>query len=215
MPYTPSAIRNGKIISPYNGEWRRLRSLKLRQEPLCRLCLSVGRTVPATVVDHILPISDGGTNTTENLQPLCKRCHDSIKTPSDVLCRKASDNSRIILVAVWLGEPTSQPFMGVDYRRIRREFQKKTTFKKAHQFMLASLEGLLHARKLGVLPPCEITVICDDAMWMAEASKRYGIQLIVSLPADTVGNEQVDQEESDYLRERFSLEYIQRLEHFT
>ena len=81
--------------------------------------------------------------------------------------------------------------------------------------MLASLEGLLHARKLGVLPPCEITVICDDAMWMAEASKRYGVQLIVSLPADRVGNEQVDQEESDYLRERFSLEYIQRLEHFT
>lgn len=215
MPYTPSAIRNGKIVSPYNGEWKRLRLLKLRQEPLCRLCLSVGRTVPATVVDHILPITDGGTNATENLQPLCKRCHDSIKTPSDVVFRKAVDNTHLVLLAVWLGEPTIPLFTGVDFRKIRREFQKKTNYQKAHQFMLASLEGLLHARKLGVLPPCDMTIVCDDAMWMSEASKRHGVQLVVSLPADKVGNEQVDQEESDYLRERFGLEYIQRLEHFS
>lgn len=31
---------------------------------------------PATVVHHIVPVSEGGSNTAANLTPLCQRCHD-------------------------------------------------------------------------------------------------------------------------------------------
>lgn len=60
-----SAARRG-----YDRRWRRLRQLVLTREPFCRMC-----GAPATEVDHIIPLSRGGTNALENLQPLCKRCH--------------------------------------------------------------------------------------------------------------------------------------------
>ncbi len=76
-----SSIHNavGYTVNPYGRRWRKLRLLVLRAEPLCRMCAEIGRTSPATVVDHIKPIRDGGTNAWDNLQPLCKRCHDGAK----------------------------------------------------------------------------------------------------------------------------------------
>jgi len=59
----------------YNATWRRLRRMVLNREPLCRECLKEGRLTPATEVDHIVPLSQGGTNDLENLQPLCHSCH--------------------------------------------------------------------------------------------------------------------------------------------
>jgi len=60
----------------YNSsQWRRLRLIQLNDKPLCEICQSVGE-----VVDHIKEISDGGCATClENLQTLCKICHN-IKT---------------------------------------------------------------------------------------------------------------------------------------
>jgi len=57
----------------YNSRtWRTLRKYVLSGEPLCRSC-----GVPAQVVDHIRPISQGGAKLDiENLQPLCSRCHN-------------------------------------------------------------------------------------------------------------------------------------------
>lgn len=57
----------------YNSTaWKRLRLMVLNEEPLCRVCQAA-----ATVVDHIKPISEGGPKTDrENLQSLCKQCHD-------------------------------------------------------------------------------------------------------------------------------------------
>lgn len=57
--------------------WRKLRAIKLEQQPLCEECLSRGIHTPAKVADHIVPINRGGAALNiENLQSLCDRCHN-------------------------------------------------------------------------------------------------------------------------------------------
>lgn len=64
-------------------EWQAIRSRVLRANPLCSRCSSVGKAVAATVVDHIVALTNGGTNDDSNLQPLCKPCHE-LKTRGDL-----------------------------------------------------------------------------------------------------------------------------------
>ena len=60
-----------KIYKSYR--WRRLREDYLIENPECVMC---GRI--ATVVDHIKPITQGGSIWRwDNLQSLCKYCHNS------------------------------------------------------------------------------------------------------------------------------------------
>lgn len=40
-------------------------------------CLSCGRTDAKLTVDHVVPLSVGGTNSIENIQPLCGSCNSS------------------------------------------------------------------------------------------------------------------------------------------
>jgi hypothetical protein len=64
---------------PYNtGQWHRLRQLKLSVNTLCEPCFKRGRLEPATVVDHIIAIGDGGDPFPglEGLQSLCASCHN-------------------------------------------------------------------------------------------------------------------------------------------
>ena len=65
----------------YNSpEWRNARKEYLEQHPCCIRC---GR--PAKIVDHIIPLKDGGAALDErNFQPLCWSCHSrkSIKEGS-------------------------------------------------------------------------------------------------------------------------------------
>lgn len=69
----PSANSRG-----YDWNWRKIRAAVLRGEPLCRECRTVrGLLVPAEHVDHIKPLSQGGTHDLENLQPLCHSCHSA------------------------------------------------------------------------------------------------------------------------------------------
>lgn len=61
----------------YGTAWDKLRAQVLTAEPLCRSCLNEhGRATAATQVDHIKPKADGGTDDIDNLQPLCRPCHD-------------------------------------------------------------------------------------------------------------------------------------------
>jgi 5-methylcytosine-specific restriction protein A len=59
-----------------------LRARILCNEPLCRHCQAKGRVTAATEIDHIIPLSKGGTYDDGNLQPLCKPCHEA-KTARD------------------------------------------------------------------------------------------------------------------------------------
>lgn len=73
----------------YHGaRWKRLRAWFLRRHPLCEMCLQAGRITPATVVDHIKEISDGGSRyDPDNLQALCIACHN-VKTADERTKRK-------------------------------------------------------------------------------------------------------------------------------
>lgn len=63
----------------YNvGEWQRL---KEETGNICLCCGISGNEVTLTV-DHVIPISRGGRNCVENLQPLCQSCNSSKGTKS-------------------------------------------------------------------------------------------------------------------------------------
>jgi 5-methylcytosine-specific restriction protein A len=54
---------------------RRLQQARQRlfaDEPWCRLC----KNRLATIRDHVIPLAEGGTEATENIQPLCQECSD-------------------------------------------------------------------------------------------------------------------------------------------
>ena len=52
----------------YGSAWRRIRDRHLAGHPLCEICKEQGRYILASLVHHIRPISDGGTNDERNLK---------------------------------------------------------------------------------------------------------------------------------------------------
>jgi 5-methylcytosine-specific restriction protein A len=64
---------------PYGTpEWEHLRARKLQENTLCEPCLDANRLIPATVVDHTVPISQGGPAfpTLDGLTSMCWDCHN-------------------------------------------------------------------------------------------------------------------------------------------
>lgn len=67
--------------------WTILRRAVLYEESLCRACLAQGKETIATLVDHMIPLEDGGAPwDRDNLQPLCHE-HHSVKTAEEHLSR--------------------------------------------------------------------------------------------------------------------------------
>lgn len=69
----PSASKRG-----YSYRWQKMRSKYLGEHPLCVTCFEGGIVRAATVVDHIVPHKGDPDKLWDvnNLQPLCKQCHD-------------------------------------------------------------------------------------------------------------------------------------------
>lgn len=55
--------------------YRKARAQVLREQPLCVRCLERGRVREAEETHHIIPRSEGGPDTADNLLPLCRECH--------------------------------------------------------------------------------------------------------------------------------------------
>lgn len=68
--------RRKNTVGKLSGkEWEYIKNL------YGNICLRCG-TNENLSIDHVIPISKGGTNTVDNVQPLCRRCNSSkgIKT---------------------------------------------------------------------------------------------------------------------------------------
>lgn len=99
--HEPIAHRRGSASSRgYGAPWRKLRMMVLREEPLCRRCGN-----PASEVDHRVPKEQGGDDTRDNLQALCKPCH-STKTVTEDRGFKTGISARAS-IAVVCGPPGS------------------------------------------------------------------------------------------------------------
>ena len=68
----------------YNSyKWRKFRKNYIMNNPVCVMCEREGIIREADVVDHIIPIRQGGKRFDKNnLQSLCKRHHD-VKSGKD------------------------------------------------------------------------------------------------------------------------------------
>ena len=57
----------------------------LRSSPLCVVCHAAGRVTLGVEVDHVVPLSRGGSDDETNLQVLCRGCHaDKTKAEAQV-----------------------------------------------------------------------------------------------------------------------------------
>ena len=65
--------------------WLKLRSMQLKAAPLCAACDRIGRVTAAGVVDHVIPHRGDPALfwDAENLQSLCKPCHDAGKQKAE------------------------------------------------------------------------------------------------------------------------------------
>lgn len=55
-----------------------LRTRRLRNEPLCRMCKDEGRVTLAVTPDHIKPLALGGEDIDVNIRCLCAEHHDQV-----------------------------------------------------------------------------------------------------------------------------------------
>lgn len=73
--YAPHAARDSRYDT---ARWQAARKAQIARCPCCTVCTSRGRTVPATVCDHITPVRLGGDFwDTRNYQSLCRACHQA------------------------------------------------------------------------------------------------------------------------------------------
>jgi 5-methylcytosine-specific restriction enzyme A len=72
----------GRQLFYRSTEWRKLRAIKVAENPLCEECLKKGILTPTKEVHHIKDISDIPTLENalnyNNLMSLCKPCHSKI-----------------------------------------------------------------------------------------------------------------------------------------
>ena len=64
-------LRMSSFRRGYDATWRKVRRLHLARYPACTFCPH-----PATIVDHIKPLNDGGERLDpDNLRSVCRNCH--------------------------------------------------------------------------------------------------------------------------------------------
>ena len=76
-PWSICLPRPSSYAQGYDKRWHRLSRWYRRRHPICADPFGVhgSRCEPGAHVDHIVPLTRGGTNDESNLQTLCVSCH--------------------------------------------------------------------------------------------------------------------------------------------
>ena len=72
------AHQQGKTASErgYGYSWQKLRMSALKRDKfLCQECRRNGKAIAANDVDHKLAKAHGGSDSMDNLESLCRKCH--------------------------------------------------------------------------------------------------------------------------------------------
>lgn len=82
----------------YGYAWEKLRLVIMQRDAgLCQVCKAEGRLKPGTIVDHMKPKAEGGSDDLGNLQVICKPCH-MMKTAGE----SARGGERVMFEPEWL-----------------------------------------------------------------------------------------------------------------
>lgn len=83
-PLAPFTLAEGMTVERIRGrKLQRIREAHFKANPLCVMCLKAGHIAVAVELDHVIALTNGGTNDPENYQGLCLACHE-IKTNADL-----------------------------------------------------------------------------------------------------------------------------------
>lgn len=93
-PKAWTSTRKSRHQRGYGREHDIMRAIVLREEPLCRPCHLRGRLTPATIADHIKPLSEGGTGERDNYQGICVPCHTAKTAEEAARARGAKPRRR-------------------------------------------------------------------------------------------------------------------------
>lgn len=63
-----------------------MRAQVLLDEPICRYC----KQQPSTQADHVIPLSQGGSSTRDNMAGTCDQCHRAKTLAESVRARTAA-----------------------------------------------------------------------------------------------------------------------------
>lgn len=83
--------RDKKVKRFYSTKgWENLRKMKLARNPICEVCYVQGKIVPAVIVHHKNPVSEGGKflPPLNELESICASCHEKTHPKGAILEHK-------------------------------------------------------------------------------------------------------------------------------
>lgn len=104
----PVEERGSASSQGYDAAWNKLSVAFRRRKPFCRFCEQDGfEARPADVVDHVVPIADGGARLKwENLQGLCHGHHNGLKRRLEDHARRTDQVHRL---PDWCADKANRP----------------------------------------------------------------------------------------------------------
>jgi 5-methylcytosine-specific restriction endonuclease McrA len=98
--------RSSPRLRGYDSKWDRLSAAFRRRNPLCAWCDQIGRVTVADLVDHKMPVADGGPIYDEtNLWSVCLP-HHGIKAEMENYARQRGELHKL---RIWCDEPAERP----------------------------------------------------------------------------------------------------------
>lgn len=106
--------------------------------------------------------------------PLCKRCHDTIKTPADN-ARMAKATPCVVRL-VWPSLRSAIPCT-VNAIELRFSLANKMQMAEAQAIAAAAIEGVVKASQRGDLKSASVSVVIDDSRLAKHLVTCYGVDL--------------------------------------